>query len=308
MTNPTLDRITGGLLGVHAGDSLGATLEFTSPVEARRRYPEGLREIVGGGAFGWRPGDATDDTDLTVAIVDAYVAAHWSLSDLVRAAADNMLAWKQRGPRDIGGATASGLSRYAGTGDPYTSGGTSEGSQGNGSLMRTVAVGLVRTDPDQRYAEAEALSAVTHAHRACTLSCAAYSDMVHALVDGASPTEAVEFGVEMLPDDVAGENVQDAIRRGVEMTNGADWPGATGWVLDSLTLSVWALLDGRPFEDVMVDIVMHGGDADTNGACAGGLVGAHVGASAIPARWVERLQYRDHLTTAAERLFEIRQR
>ncbi len=35
-----------------------------------------------------------------------------------------------------------------------------------------------------------------------------------------------------------------------------------------------------------VGIVNLGGDADTNGACAGGLLGVRDGADAVPARWV----------------------
>jgi hypothetical protein len=106
------DRVAGGLLGVHAGDALGATVEFSSWASIRDRYPDGLRDIVGGGPFGWSPGDATDDTDLTRAVLLAYLAPG---DDVVRAAADNMVAWlrgdwpgRRPGtePRDIGGATA----------------------------------------------------------------------------------------------------------------------------------------------------------------------------------------------------------
>src|SRR6266567_1446800 len=53
------DRIAGALLGVHAGDALGATLEFSAWSAIRQRYPDGLRDIVGGGPFGWPPGHAT---------------------------------------------------------------------------------------------------------------------------------------------------------------------------------------------------------------------------------------------------------
>ena len=42
--------------------------------QIRNSYPDGLREIVGGGAFGWPAGHATDDTDVTRAIVLAYLA------------------------------------------------------------------------------------------------------------------------------------------------------------------------------------------------------------------------------------------
>jgi hypothetical protein len=58
-------RAAGALLGVHAGDALGATLEFHSWARIKELYPDGLRDIVGGGPFGWPAGHATDDTSTT---------------------------------------------------------------------------------------------------------------------------------------------------------------------------------------------------------------------------------------------------
>lgn len=55
------------LLGLHCGDSLGATLEFCSP-QAKENWQ---RDIIGGGHFRWKPGDATDDTDLALTILES---------------------------------------------------------------------------------------------------------------------------------------------------------------------------------------------------------------------------------------------
>lgn len=111
-------RIAGALLGVHAGDALGATVEFSPWKKIRARYPDGLRDIIGGGPFGCPAGHATDDTDQTRAVLLAYLAP--GDHDIVRAAADNMLPWpdshwpgRQPGipPRDIGAATRRGTLR-----------------------------------------------------------------------------------------------------------------------------------------------------------------------------------------------------
>src|SRR3954463_3850997 len=122
-------RILGALLGVHAGDSLGATLEFMSWEEISTAHRPGPphRDIVGGGPFRWPAGHATDDTDLTRAVLLAYLEPG---ADLVRTAADHMLHWldgnwpgREPGPpRDIGGATRDGLNRYRAGGDPRTAG------------------------------------------------------------------------------------------------------------------------------------------------------------------------------------------
>lgn len=50
------------------------------------------------------------------------------------------------------------------------------------------------------------------------------------------------------------------------------------------------------------DIVRVGNDTDTNAAIAGGLLGARDGLPAIPAGWVEVLQFREEFLTAAHRI------
>jgi hypothetical protein len=74
---------------------------------------------------------------------------------------------------------------------------------------------------------------------------------------------------------------------------------ASGYVLDSLSLAIAAILDPRPLSEVLIDIVRIGNDTDTNAAIAGGLLGARDGASAIPVRWRELLQFGDEFTEAA---------
>ncbi|GIH18079.1 ADP-ribosylglycohydrolase family protein [Rugosimonospora africana] len=308
------DRVAGGLLGVHAGDALGATVEFSSWASIRSRYPDGVTDIVGGGPFGWPPGHATDDTDLTRAVLLAYLAPG---EDVVRAAADNMLAWlsgdwpgREPGsrPSDVGGATATGLQRYRLTGDPRDAG-AGTGRAGNGSLMRCISTGLVVTDEDRRIRESMEISAITHDDPRATVSCAAYNEMAAALLAGAGPDEAVEhgravatrLGVPAVADAIAyGRQLRPAMLALTGQTFLAD--DAAGFVLDSLSLAVAAVLDARPLPDVLVDIVRIGNDTDTNAAIAGGLLGVRDGAAALPDRWLAVLQFGAEFTEAARRL------
>jgi hypothetical protein len=68
LTTAQLDHACGVLLGTAAGDALGAPYEFGPP-----RGPQLEVAMVGGGSFGWEPGEWTDDTSM--AIVIAEVAA-----------------------------------------------------------------------------------------------------------------------------------------------------------------------------------------------------------------------------------------
>jgi len=308
------DRVAGALLGVHAGDALGAAVEFSSWASIRARYPDGLREIVGGGPFGWPPGHGTDDTDLTRAVLLAYLTPS---QDVVRAAADHMLAWLRGDwpgrdpgsvPRDIGRATAQGLSRYRRLGDPRTSG-SGPGQAGNGSLMRCIPTALAVAGQGRRIRESMEISAITHDDLRCTVACAAYNEIAAALLGGAAPEDAVAVG-EATARDLRSGPVVDAIGYGRQLrpamlartgqTFLAD--DAAGFVLDSLSLAVAAVLDPRPFPDVLVDVVRVGNDTDTNAAIAGGLLGVRDGVAAIPASWLSVLQFVDEFTAAADTL------
>jgi ADP-ribosylglycohydrolase len=308
------DRIAGGLLGVHAGDSLGAAVEFQAYDEIRARYPDGPHDIVGGGPFGWPAGAATDDTDLTRAVLRAYLSGS---DDVVRVAADTMLDWFEghwpgrpagSRPVDVGGATATGLSRYRETGDPRA-GGAGAGQAGNGSLMRCLPTALAVADRPRRIRESQEISAITHDDPRCTIACAAYNEIAAALLRGASPGTAAGAGAATARE-LGEAAVIEAVEQGFRLRLPelvADGPGrlpnaARGYVLDSLSLAVAALLDRRPLEDVVVDVVRIGGDTDTNAAIAGGLLGVRDGVDAIPPRWRDRLQFRAEFEEAADRL------
>lgn len=70
------DRVARVLLASAAGDALGAGYEFTYPAA------ETPIDMIGGGPFGFEPGEWTDDTSMTVAV--ARVTAQGSTCVLRR--------------------------------------------------------------------------------------------------------------------------------------------------------------------------------------------------------------------------------
>ena len=68
LTTAQLDRAIGALLRTAAGDAPGAPYEFGPP-----RGPELEVAMVGGGSFGWEPGEWTDDTSMAIAIAEVAV-------------------------------------------------------------------------------------------------------------------------------------------------------------------------------------------------------------------------------------------
>ena len=68
LTTRQCDRAVGVLLATAAGDALGAGYEFTHPAA------DAEIDMVGGGVFGWEPGEWTDDTAMAVAVAEVAAA------------------------------------------------------------------------------------------------------------------------------------------------------------------------------------------------------------------------------------------
>ncbi|KAM0453418.1 hypothetical protein ACHAPV_006200 [Trichoderma viride] len=309
---PRQSKVVGALLGLHAGDSLGASFEFQCHTQIRTAYPNGLRDIVGGGLLSWPAGHATDDTDMTRAVLLAYRKLHDKpQQDVAVLAGELFLSW-YRGdwprrkvgsrPRDVGLATRVGLQKFSKTRDPENAG-AGEGKAGNGSLMRCLATGLFQSDPDRLVEESMRISMITHNDERCTIACAVYNHIVAALIRDTSPESAVDAG-ELLAERLEKRKdgpVLKAVRLGrtVSIARMArygpdlgEMKGAcSGFVLETLALAIAAVLDKRPLEDVLVDVVRIGNDTDTNGAVAGGLLGARDGVDGVPERWKAKLQF-----------------
>ncbi|KAM5380860.1 hypothetical protein ACJZ2D_003384 [Fusarium nematophilum] len=321
-------RVVGALLALHAGDSLGASLEFKTHSQIKSRHPQGLREIIGGGSFNWPAGHATDDTDMTRGVLLAYRDARTlrqqnpgTRVDVAKLAGDHFIDWfdgkwpdRKLGslPLDMGGATIRGLDKYRQSRDPGNAGAGS-GSAGNGSLMRCLPTGLFQRDLERVTEESVRISMITHDDFRCTAACAVYNHIVAALIEGASVEYALRAGegVAIRLEKGRRGQVYLAVQRGRELMlqdmaekgPPADLKGGcSGYVLESLTVAVAAVRDFRSLEDCLVDVVRIGRDTDTNAAIAGGLLGARDGEEAIPERWKEKLQFGKEFRDVAAQL------
>jgi len=295
------DRIQGGLLGVAAGDCLGSLVEFKSRESVRKEYPNGVREIIGGGPFNWRIGQGTDDSDMTAAVLRSYVSPE---RYSIKGVADNFAKWKQGGPRDIGGTTSGGISSYIASGNPLTSGRTDDYSAANGSLMRCIPTGLLVDDKSERAIHAAQISGVTHGEPRAVDSCIAYCDMVNRMIHGDTPEQSINW---VLDNRSLDPRVEEVLRTTPDKD--LDELDGSGYVLGSLGVAVWAATrdPDQSVEDILAQTISLGQDTDTHGAIAGGLLGASRGASALPERWVDVLEYGDEFQEAVPEIMDIRE-
>ncbi|GLP73828.1 ribosylglycohydrolase [Mycobacterium antarcticum] len=291
-TTAQVDRACGVLLGTAAGDALGAPYEFQPA-----RGPEKTVAMVGGGAFGWEPGEWTDDTSMAIAIAEVAAAGADLRDESAQdAIVERWYGWS-RASKDVGIQTRSVLdyvgtqrgwslpARYAALQMHERSGRTG----GNGALMRTAPVALAYLhDEDALVTAAREISALTHyepdAGEACVLWCCAIR---HAVLTGELD---VRVGLSHLD-----AKSRDTWSRRLEVAE-ASSPAEienNGWVVAALQ-AAWSAIhttntgQGLPAEHLTRGLdaaVRAGDDTDTVAAIAGGLLGAAYGASAVPSAW-----------------------
>ena len=115
LTEVQIDRAAGVLLATACGDALGAGYEFGDPLPETAAV-----DMVGGGGFGWAPGEWTDDTSMAVAIAEiAATGTDLRTPEALDAIGTRWVGWS-REAADVGvqtsavlrsaGATATGTS------------------------------------------------------------------------------------------------------------------------------------------------------------------------------------------------------
>lgn len=189
--------------------------------------------------------------------------------------------------------------------DPLTAGETHERSAANGGLMRCLPTALARRHDETRHRETVLISSVTHREARCLDAATAYNDIAHFLLEGEQPHRAIDRAVSRLAGYEHDGRARAVILEGRNRSTMPIQPG--GYVLTSLEIAVWAVCQPRPAEEVLIEVGNAGGDADTNGAIAGGLLGVRDGVRAWPARWVDALQRAAELRRLAEDLRAVRQ-
>lgn len=273
-----LRRAQGCLLGQLAGDALGSLVEFQTPEEIRRVYPDGVRELTDGGTWNTIAGQPTDDSELALALARSLVEHGRYDAQRVRAA---YVQWLDSEPFDVGNTTSTGL---RGRPDPE--------SQANGALMRISPLGIfgaTREPGDvRRWAEQDAV--ITHPHPVCRQAGALFAMAIaQAIRTGCEPAELYRR-VRTWADEAGTE---PSLRKAVhDAAHGppTDYVHQQGWVLTALRNALWQLLHASSLEEGVVDTVMHGGDTDTNAAICGALLGAFHGRDAVPAQWTDTLR------------------
>ena len=294
--NNNPDRFRGCLLGLAVGDAIGTTVEFKS----RGSFPP-VTDMVGGGVFGLKAGQWTDDTSMALCLATSLITKKgFDPADQM----DRYWNWYKNGYLsstgrcfDIGNTVGYALDRYHRTRNPF-SGRDSPNSAGNGSLMRLAPIPMYYfPDPEKVVHFAGESSRTTHGVLECIEACQLFAEMIRRALAGQSKdqilfeTKAKTTAPKI--NDIANGNYS---RKNITQIRG------TGYVVDSLEAALWCFYQRDTFEAAILLAANLGDDADTTAAICGQIAGAFYGKSNIPAKWLERLYMQTEITELADKL------
>ena len=300
-----------GIMGVVVGDALGCPVQFESRKEVSR-HP--VTDMRGYGTFNLPEGSWTDDSSLTIALLESIRRiGKIDLDDIM----ENFMKWLYNGDftpygqsYDIGRGTMQAIDRYSRIRNAKKCGGDEARNNGNGSLMRILPACIYCNvmETSGIYSDCDAIDVIhsvgglTHAHIRSNIACGLYFFMVKQILIGEGPlqermreglTQGFAFYESRLADK---ENLHyyDRLR---DLTAFKSLPAekikSTGYVVDALEAAVWSLITTDRFDQALLKAVNLGDDTDTVGAIAGGLAGLYYGYDTIPENWLSAIKRRE---------------
>lgn len=250
------DKIAGAIYGFAIGDAMGATTEFMPKDEIKYAFKSGkVTDIIGGGWLNLDAGDVTDDTQMTICVMNAFMKAYDGYSssgfNFVVALREEFIKWYKSRPKDIGGQCHVAINYMM---KNHIAAYVDENALGNGSLMRALPMALVN-EPLLN----ELQSKMTHNNSKCTLVVLEYHHLIQSLLNN-----------------------------NLYMSEPKSLLEPSGYIVNTFNNSVYWASKGS-FDEAIIGAVNDGGDADTIAAIAGSLAGAKFGFSSIPERWINQL-------------------
>ena len=259
------NNILGSLVGFAIGDAMGATTEFLHENEIKKKHGK-VCDIIGGGWLGLKPGEVTDDTQMTLCVCEAidftFSGMEVKLPFVVKfldRCCNNFSDWFDEEPNDIGGTCRRVISFGKSFQEStfWFSLADDPDALGNGSLMRTMPIVLSGLGSQAAMLQGR----LTHNNETCDTAIKHYYHALEKILNGH------EFK----------DNIVNNLYE------------PTGHVLNTLNNALYWATKTNTFEDAIIGAVNHGGDADTIAAITGSLVGAKYGFDAIPSKWVNQL-------------------
>jgi ADP-ribosylglycohydrolase len=327
------ERIAGSLVAGAIGDALGAAVEFDDFERIVERFgPEGIRGFE---KTYDKIGAVTDDTQMLMFTAEGVIRGFLenpdsTVGEIVRAVWEGYQRWlkTQSEPRDPEARPDGWLLTVPDLWSPRAPGNTClsslysgemgttmlprNNSKGCGGVMRVAPAGLVGSlldSPEAVFALGSGTAATTHGHPCGYLSAGFLATMLFEIVKGEAFEDALSSAAACLTAQPSNRETFAAIEAGVR-TAGEGPPSVAaiealggGWVgEEALAIALACSIPADDIKAALLRAVNHGGDSDSTGAVTGNILGALLGARAIPPHLWQKVEMLDPLLRLAEDL------
>ena len=299
------------LLGVAIGDALGVPVEFKN-----RNYlkENPIIDMIGFGTHNQPAGTWSDDSSLTFCLTEALIEGY-----TIEKSANNLLKWYTENywtaygdVFDIGNTTLKVITKLKSGVSPTESGLNTEQSNGNGSLMRMspLIIYLQNQPIETRFKIIKEESSITHAHIVSVIACFYFVEFGIGLLNGKEKFEVYKELQKTIPDFLRTQSISEKEIKYFErlLVNNINEDDeevifSTGYVIYTLTASIWCILTTNSFKEAVLKAVNLGEDTDTTASVVGALAGLVYGQSQMPEKWINTIKRKDDIIDLGNRLF-----
>jgi len=310
---PSQSIMLGAIVGGAVGDAMGAPFEglWSNDIPTAQSLVSSFHEY-----HGYPNGQYTDDTQLTIATIESIVDnGDIIVADIARSISE---LWRHQSVIGPGGACTQAAERYLAAGN-YQDMGAPVGQAGNGTAMRTAALGLWFGDDRKSLVQTTAdISRLTHqdprsiaggvvialaTNVLASDSEISADDLCNVLADSTSDINAELAGlIRELPSQMQLADCRQFIASAGQVAAEFAAPIISPFVIPTVLASIYCIARHRnSWVEAVTSAVQFGGDVDTLGAIVGSMAGAIHGIDSIPANLVDDLQNSEALQVLAAR-------
>jgi ADP-ribosyl-[dinitrogen reductase] hydrolase len=264
-------KLQGCLVGGAIGDAVGSFYEGRANVKAIEF------DVLNG---------ITDDTQLTLATCEAIIS---SRSVSAESISNKMLEWYNKGKLSgLGSSTLKALRDLQVGAHWGLSGRSGEYAAGNGAAMRIAPLAFF-VDIEKEKTLIRDVCNITHKNDEAYSGCLSILYALHFIVTDRweSGQHLLDLIIPQIPDTSVRDNLLKLQENpSLSISEAARLVGTSGHVIESVPFSIFAAqkIKERNFEDILSEIILCGGDTDTNASLAGQIMGTFIGLPGFSAK------------------------
>ncbi|MEI0564053.1 ADP-ribosylglycohydrolase family protein [Brachyspira pulli] len=309
------NKLKSAILGLAVGDALGVPYEFISR-DIIKNNP--CKDMIGYGTHNKKAGTWSDDTSLTLCLLDNLNSKNINYNDIM----DSFALWYDKGHYtadgdtfDIGITTRDAIDNYKNGKNPIKCGLSDEYSNGNGSLMRILPIAfyIKKYFDGKLFENSEAIniiynvSSLTHSHKRSLIACVIYTAIVLNLINDMKIEEAINKALKdsfnYYKNEKEINNYKRIFDSDFKKLNDTKIQ-SSGYVVNTLEASIWILLNTSNYKDAVLKAVNLGDDTDTTAAVTGGLAGLYYCVDNIPSKWIDTLINKELIINICSKFFK----